>query len=65
MMAFMSCIKMDGHCPRGYVPLRFHPSKCGGCEFARLIDGRDNNPTHADGTPLTKEERSVVYKLRK
>ncbi len=64
-MAFKACTKADGHCPRGYVPLRYHPQRCSGCEWVKSINGGNNNPTHEDGTPLTKEERSAVFKLRK
>lgn len=62
---FTACTKHEGSCPRGYVELRYLPTKCGGCEFAKSIDGGDNNPTYEDGTPLSKEEKSAVYKLRK
>lgn len=64
-MAFTACTKHDGRCPRGYVEMRYLPNKCGGCAFAKAIDGGNNSPTLTDGTPLTKEETSAVFKLRK
>ena len=64
MMAFTACTNHD-RCPRGYPQLRYHPSKCGGCAFAKAVEGGDNNPTYTDGTPLSDSDRSAVFKLRK
>lgn len=63
-MSFVACTK-TGTCVRGYPATRYNPRKCEGCTFVSELHGGDNAPTKADGTALTKEEQSAVYRLKK
>lgn len=63
-MSFLACTK-TGACVRGYPATRYLGNKCAGCAFATEIDGGDNAPRKADGMPLTEEEKSKLYGLKK